>query len=397
MSPGGPGPTAQLEAGPWSTEDGNARRTATSSVSATAAGTVLWSSELGGPSFGISTSHDGRVVVVTPDALVTFGPGGERLASAPCRATCEPTLLSDGRMVVPEHDWTTARLSIRDQRTGRTLASIPDWYYTPAVSTEGLVVFPYRDVKHPSELRAFDLDGTFRWSTPLRWPDLVTPLLLDEWIVIAEFRHLKAFDYQGRLGWVAGRDGFGTTEPEASPERRLYEADIEHIALIDGDRIFVSYGAEGYFLFDPATRTVEQVPKGQWARSRCWALPFVDGRTELITNLGRHPAGRIVGKHLLDGQLVWRHTTVDDPVDVIADKDGKAVISLGITQQEWDKREWSAASRRQMLDLCYVRCLAPDGAELFTWRPEVRFRSPLAIGAGGEIYVAAGGTLWAIG
>ena len=84
-------------------------------------------------------------------------------------------------------------------------------------------------------------------------------------------------------------------------------------------------------------------------------------------------------------------------MDVIADKDGKAVISLGITQQEWDKREWSAASRRQMLDLCYVRCLAPDGKELFTWQPEIRFRSPLAIGASGEIYATAGGKLWAIG
>jgi outer membrane protein assembly factor BamB len=391
VSPGGPGPTAQLEAGPWSTEDGNARRTATSSVSATAAGTVLWSSELGGPSFGISTSHDGRVFVVTPDALVTFGPRGERLAFAPCRATCEPTLLSDGRMVVPEHDWTTARLTIRDQGTGHTLTVIPDWPHTPAVSPEGLVVFPYRNVKHPSELRAFDLDGAFRWSIPLVWPDIVTPLLLGDWIVISEFRHLKAFDHRGRLGWVAGRDGFRAAESEASRERRSKEADIEHLALIDGDRIFVSYGIDGYCVFDPGARTVERVP---WElHGRAWAVPFVGGGTELITKVGRG----LVGKHGLDGQRVWRHSTVDDPFDVIADKDGKAVLSVGITQQEWDKREWSAASRRQMLDLCYVRCLAPDGTELFTWRPEMRFRSPLAIGAGGEIYVAAGGKLWAIG
>lgn len=344
----------------------------------------------------MSTSNDGRVFVATPGALLTFGPGGERLGSAPCHPTCEPTLLTDGRMVVPEHDGTTALVSVREQRTGLTLATITDWEFTPAVSAEGLVIFPYRDVRSSSELRAFDLDGTFRWSTALRWPDLFPPLLLDEWIVISEFRHLKAFDYHGRLGWVAGRDGFETTEPEASKERRSSELDIERVALIDGDRILVSYGAEGYFVFDHATRTVEPVIK-KWARFRGWAFPFVNGRTELITNLGRHPVGRVVGKHLLDGQLVWQHTTVDDPVDVIADKDGKAVLSLGITQREWDKREWSAASRRQMLDLCYVRCLAPDGKELFTWQPEIRFRSPLAIGASGEIYATAGGKLWAIG
>jgi hypothetical protein len=159
------------------------------------------------------------------------------------------------------------------------------------------------------------------------------------------------------------------------------------------------YGRE-YFVFDPHARTVEKAPT-DWGR-RAWAFPFVDGRTELITEVAfdtdrGHEPGPAVGKHLLDGQLIWRHPTVDPPFDVIADKDGKAVISLGITEEEWSKREWSAASRRQMLELCYVRCLAPNGDELFTWQPGMRFRTYLAIGAGGEIYAVAGGKLWAIG
>ncbi|MGH2722368.1 MAG: PQQ-binding-like beta-propeller repeat protein [Actinomycetota bacterium] len=385
-------PNALVEAGPWSTQYANPRRTAASPVPATASGTVLWSADLGGPSLGISTSTDGRVLVATPGALVTFRPGGERVGSAPSHAVCEPTLLTDGRMVVPEHDRTTARLTIRDQRTGGILAAIPDWAFTPAVSADGLVIFPYRSLSWSSDLLAFDLDGKLQWSTPLTSPDVqVLPLLLDDWIVIAECRHLKAYDHRGRLGWVAGRDGFRTTEPEASRQPRSKESDIDRIALIDGDRIFVSYGAGGYYVFDPGAETVDRIPSQ--LHGRAWALPFVDGRTEVITKVGRG----LVGMYGLDGQTVWRHGTVDDPFDVVADKDGKVVLSVGITQREWDKREWSAASRRQMLDLCYVRCLSPDGEELFTWQPDVRFRSHLAIGAGGEIYAAADGKLWAIG
>ncbi|MGH2688020.1 MAG: hypothetical protein ACRDKW_04320, partial [Actinomycetota bacterium] len=199
---------ALVEAGPWSTEYGNPQRTGAASVSASATGAVLWSAPLDVPWAEFSTSPDGRVLVATPGALVTFGPGGERMASLPCEPCEAPTLLTDGRMLLPEHDGTTGRLSVRDQRSGRLLATIPEWDETPAVSSDGLVIFAYRFAGRPSELRAFDLDGTFHWSTPLTEPEFLTPLLLDEWIVIWKGGYLKAFDYEGRPAWVAGRDGF---------------------------------------------------------------------------------------------------------------------------------------------------------------------------------------------
>jgi hypothetical protein len=308
-------------------------------------------------------------------------------------------------MVVAEHDGTTGCLTVRRQADGRTLATIPDWDHSPAVSADGLVLFAFRQVKQPSELRAFDLDGRFHWSSPLTWPDIFPPLLLDEWIVVLEDRQLKAFDYLGRPHWTASRDGFrpvpkGASRPgEEQPRDHL---GIESAALIDEERILVSFGADGFFVFDVINRTIDPVdalvPNGYPA-----AFPTVEGKTQLITSLGTAfgfgltPKGWLVGKHDLDGHLIWEHDTGIEPELIIADRAGKAILATSVSWREWEKRKWSPAARPQMLDHCYVRCLAADGEELFTWWPETPFSSPLGMGSAGEIYVAADGKLWAIG
>jgi hypothetical protein len=392
-----------MEAGPWPTVLGNPQRTQASSATATATGKVLWSTDLELGASGIATRDDGQLFIATRGSVLMFGPEGDKRGSVPCNPTGEISLLSDGRMVVAERDGVTSYLTVRQQTNGRRLATIPDWDHAPAITADGLVLFAFRQVGKPSELRAFDLDGRFHWSAPMSWPDIFPPLLVGEWIVVLEDRQLKAFNYQGRPAWTASRQGFDVVPAEKPPtEQALGEQlGIENAAIIDHERILVSFGADGFFLFHVSNKTVEPIgARLSWGYQA--AFPVVEGKTQLITSLGtafgfgRTPKGWLVGKHSIVGDLAWEHDTGIEPDFIVADKAGKAIIATSTSWREWEKRKWSPAARPEMLDHCYVRCLATDGEELFTWWPETPFNSPLAIGAAGEIYVVAGGKLWAL-
>jgi hypothetical protein len=73
----------------------------------------------------------------------------------------------------------------------------------------------------------------------------------------------------------------------------------------------------------------------------------------------------------------------------------KVFLACSPSFGRWEKyRHWPQYDLEKE---CFLRCLGPDGQELFTWYAPGPISEPLAIGLGGELLLVSEGQLWVIG
>ncbi len=379
----------------------------TSPVAASARGKVLWSAPLPYPVVeAIAVTSDGAIFLTCGPALLSFDAAGRmrwEVNSWP-KSHIHLWALEDGRLLVPEA--APEGLAVRDQASGELLTFIRGDWTTPGVTPQGNVTHTQTDNWTFTGIRMFDLEGGLLWTHPMGDPEWVSPLGLDEMVIVPDYSYLHAYSLEGTLLWIANYNGFELAEEAtraalAAKEDELIGPIYAHM-WAGGDRVLAEFQDVGYVAFDLSSHTVrrlERLPFGTRA-----ALPWVPGKGPCLVNtrgeepdIHRGESGLHIWMYDLEGRLCWKHQIGEVPRAIIADAEGKVIVSRSCGIEHYEHHQGDPVSREAMDKECFVRCLSAEGKELFTWYPEGAFESPLAIGAGGEIYVAARGRLWAIG
>jgi hypothetical protein len=387
--------------GPWNDN--------TSPVAVTGRGEVLWSAPLPSPVVeAIAVASDGSIFVACTPALVSFDSSGDmrwKVKSWPARYL-SMWALENGRLLVPE--LAPEGLAVRSQTDGELLAFMRGDWTTPGVTAQGNAVHVQTDDWDFTGIRMFDLEGRLLWATPMGDPAWVSPLALDELIIVPDFSYLHAYSVDGTLLWIANHNGFELADDANRAALAAKEDEDEDIGPMDspiwasGNLVLVQFKNVGYVAFDLSSYTVKRLESLPFGRRV--ALPWVPGTGPCLVNTRgeepdthRNEDGLHIWCYDLGGRLCWKHPIGDVPYKMIADAEGKVIASHSCGFEYYEKHKEDRARREALDRECFVRCLSAQGEELFTWYPEGPFDSPLAIGAAGEIYVAAKGRLWAIG
>lgn len=396
-------PTGQA---PWPTNHGDPWNASTSPAAATATGDVLWTSPLPDEAWtSIAVAADGRIFVTSGDQLLAVDPDG----SPAWRIACGPlgylAALADGRLVVSEAD-PEPRFAVRNQDSGELAAVVPGPGRQTTITPSGKVAYVHTPPEAPSELRVFDLEGKLQWARPLADAGWFSILAFDRMMLIGDRSLLKAFDPDGSVAWVSTHEHLEEAPTDDRLASLLSSSDWAApgpVTWIADTQVLVAFGNRGYRILDVESRTVRPLGAHLLPTANA-ALPDVPGVGPLlISETGRKKdrhgllTDQHIGMHDLTGQCLWERSTGIRPHILIADGAGKTIVACSPSLDHWKKHEWSKPSREAMLEQCYIRCLNSTGDEVFTWHAGAPFMSQLAIGAKGELYVAARGKLWAIG
>ncbi len=394
----------RLGGGPWVTRLGNAWNSSVSLVNATAQGVPLRSVSLPERAAqGISVAEDGRIFVAGENNLTAIGSDAVEW-SVETRPFATPVVLTDGRLIT----WEKSNLAIRDQATGKPMGALPaGGWTTPAITHDGHVVYR-RYLGNKVHLQKVGLSGELVWSRPLTRRSIDPPLALPELIVIGDGSYCRAFNQQGVLQWRVNRNGFrlenGSTESKAAimaegadEEVRTPIVWLGHDLLLAGLSWSRGYG---FYIFDIGAYTVRplgvHLPLGEPL-----AVPHLQSTGSCLVTVawpeedeyGSLRSGVIMVD--LQGNVLWTHRTAIKPHAIVADVMAKVFLACSPSFGRWEKyRHWPQYDLEKE---CFLRCLGPDGQELFTWYAPGPISEPLAIGLGGELLLVSEGQLWAIG
>jgi hypothetical protein len=387
----------------WPTQYGNPFNSNVAPVSATAQGQVLWSAPLptrdGG---GIVVAADGRCIVSSDRYLTAIRPGAQVdwMIETELAWVLTPIILPDGRFVRAEPDF----IAVRDQATGAVFASLPVSYaHGLALTPDGALVFTKSQKGGNRRLHKITLEGEVHWSQPLASWSFGPPLVLEHMIIVGDGSYLRAYDFDGMLLWIANQDGFRHADPtncdHLATALQSDQDQVEAPVIWLGNNLLLAqlqwYTGRACYLFDLGTYTVRPLDAPFAVRRPLTLLTLPNHEPRLVTQGRSEKAAPFSWQWTmvaldLTGQVVWRHTLGVPPGIPIADAAGKLFLGCSPSFQRWLKYEIRP-------DESFVRCLSPEGQELWTWFAPGPPSHTLAIGAAGELYVAAEGRLFAIG
>jgi hypothetical protein len=394
----------------WPTQYGNPFNSNVAPVSATAQGQVLWSAPLptrdGG---GIVVAADGRCIVESRRYLTAIRPGAQvdwTIEMEPTWWGYTPILLADGRFVRAEPDF----IAVRDQATGALLASLPVSYARGLTLTpDGALVFTKSQKGGNRRLHKITLEGEVHWSQPLASWSFGPPLVLEHMIIVGDGSYLRAYDFDGMLLWIANQDGFQHADPtnreQLATALQSERDQVEAPVIWLGNNLLLAqlqwYTDWAFYLFDLGTYTVRPLDAPFAVRRPRPLTPLTlpNHEPRLVTKgpskkVAYNWQGTVVALDL-NGRVVWQHEIKRDiqPGRLIADAAGKIFFGCSPSFERWEKYHGGYG----LSDVCFVRCLSPEGQELWTWFAPGPLSHTSAIGAAGELYEAAEGRLWAIG
>jgi len=365
-------------------------------------GTPRWSVPLPAGSVSAIATAQGWSFVTAEQHLLAIDPTGRMVWTATAPIMLYPLALDNGMLLV----YDGAGLTLRVQATGAIVTHIPTTAATMAVATPtgDLVFGDHTEDGRRAVLRCVHADGSPFWSHPLAGSVLGAPMVCDQHVVVSDGSTLRTCTLDGELAWSVAA------------------ADVPYLPLTDGIAVAAA---------DVTPSTIDLPPVRVGPRSVLvhvehddgygWAVADVQAQT--LRPLGAHlPSGvplavapiSAAGQQIVTldwpvkdaadawrsavlavdftGQPRWTHQTTARPVAIVADARGYSFIVCSPAPDYWVKyRSW------YHLDAdCFIRCLTPDGVEVYTWHATGPIAPVLAIGDAGIVYAVADGRLWAI-
>ncbi|GLY80076.1 PQQ-binding-like beta-propeller repeat protein [Actinoallomurus iriomotensis] len=353
---------------------------------------VQWSVPLpDGPDGTLLALPEGGCLVAAGGFVGLARPPGEFrvLAEAETMVRSAPVLLPERRFARAEDGFVV----VRDRETGTTCARWRETIVTElATAPDGDLLYARWSKQDGDELTKAAADGTVRWRRSLTGRAGAAPLAVNELIVAADGATLRAYDAEGREGWVASHVGFGT-QPPPTP----YDEVTRPLAEFGDDVVVAELRWSddgGIHLFDLREETVRRLEPPIAVHHPSTALP---GRGVVAmgptTIAGDGTTTRRVV--LLDpsGQVSWTHELTVEPRALLATPSGDVILGASPDLDYWEKyHRWYTLSAE-----CLLRCLAGDsGAERWTWRPGEPLTYQPSVDAAGTVFAAGRGRLWAL-
>lgn len=387
---------------PWPTWLGNPANSRVSRATVAATGTLRWSLPLPERvADGLSVAADGCCFVTLDHHLLAVEPNGRLRWSRSFGYVSGPALvLADGRLFL----FAERSLIVLDQATGVTIISWPlTSYASRSLTPDGDLLYTQFQPSGPPTLQRVSPTGAVRWTHPVAKSSAYPPLVLDDLILFGDESYLRAFSLDGRLQWIANQRGFQPAAGQADLALQVDEGGhffYTPIIHLGGPAVLGAlswHDGMGFLVFDTQAHTVHLLDTYPSPHEPVVVLP-VEGRPHVVTRgfSLKDPSGEsrpTVAMLDLHGQERWRRALPLAPASIVADAAGQIIVACSPTVDYWDKyHRWYGLE-----DQCLVRGLRTDGTELFSWYAPGPIRGGLAIGATGEVFVVAEGTLAAIG
>jgi len=374
-------------------------RTGHESIPATPAWSVP-SDSVGG---GLTPLPSGGCVVSDSSAVAAYAEDGTRIWRAEVAGplTDRPVIAPDGALLTVEGDTIVSR----DTETGTLIHSFP------ARRARNLSMAPWGGLIYqsppsggPTTLCSVDRDGRPQWSRPLNRSSIFiySPLALGDLVVVEGGGALWAFDRDGDVRWIADREGVRQPQPSDEAGQRTDQpgngVQVRGAPrLIDENRAVValgSYDGRGVYLLDGAAATLTPIAI---PASPPYAVVPWRATGYRIAGLGTQVT---IGPQLYefpvcafdpDGTPAWEHRLPVRALTLNAAPGGHVVAAATPDARRWaDYHQWYDLTRE-----AFVRLIAPDGTQRWTWHAPGRITHLPVVSPTGVVYVGAEQRLWA--
>lgn len=400
--------TLALARSSWPHPYGSGDYTRVSSVRLTAEGEPLWSVQLGGGGNGdIVIGASGSCFVSSRDHLTAVDRTGQidwsvRLDLYEPRRSMA---MAGGGLLGFEFDRHSGpALVIRDEATGAVTGQILAGGIARAALVPGSGVGVVVYSRAGNALTMIAPEGDELWRQPIDHPAEEPPLVWDDGLAIMDGYTLRAYTLSGEPLWSADHTGFHGVDVPTRDEHvgAPMGGRKSNPVVRAGPRLLVAEveapSGGGVRLLDVNAATVTPLDIAVQVHPP-YALPQLSGHGRcLVTEGPRRQVAYNVWEYSLvalrlDGTVAWKHTMDAPPHGVIADAAGMTITWSTPTEDRWNKySRWFDLSNE-----CVVRAVSATGDHLWTWNPPGPITATPTIGAKGEVYLVAGGHLWALG